>query len=115
MANDKSKVQKFQNTSKIIRIFQFISISLCPKTNTMTKPIELTLSYFGKSISQKSYSSCLHVGDLYKMFKGIMISEFGQDTWDDLTKDKNLIETEVVEPILEEELELDDDVWFLKD
>jgi hypothetical protein len=49
------------------------------------------------------------------MFKGIMISEFGQDTWDDLTKDKNLIETEDVEPILEEELELDDDVWFLKD
>lgn len=86
-----------------------------PKTNTMTKPIELTLSYFGKSISQKSYSSCLHVGDLYKMFKGIMISEFGQDTWDDLTKDKNLVETEDVEPILEGELELDDDVWFLKD
>ena len=81
----------------------------------MTKPIELTLSYFGKSISQKSYSSCLHVADLYKMFKGIMISEFGQDTWDDLTKDKNLIETEDVEPILEGELELDDDVWFLKD
>jgi hypothetical protein len=52
----------------------------------MAKPIELTLSYFGKTISQKQYSSVLHVGDLYKMFKGIMISEFGQDTWDNLTK-----------------------------
>jgi hypothetical protein len=77
----------------------------------MAKPIELTLSYFGKSISQKSYSSCLHVGDLYKMFKGIMISEFGQETWDDLIKDKNLIETEDEELILDEELEM----WFLKD
>ena len=81
----------------------------------MAKPIELTLSYFGKSISQKNYSSCLHVGDLYKMFKGIMISEFGQETWDDLTKDKNLIESEVIEPILEEELELIDGMWLLKD
>jgi hypothetical protein len=81
----------------------------------MTKPIELTLSYFGKTITHKQYSSVLHVADLYKMFRGMMISEFGQDTWDDLTKDKNSIETEVVEPILEEELELDDDVWFLKD
>ena len=77
----------------------------------MAKPIELTLSYFGKSISQKNYSSCLHVADLYKMFKGIMISEFGQETWDDLTKDKNLIETEDEELILDEELEM----WFLKD
>jgi hypothetical protein len=77
----------------------------------MAKPIELTLSYFGRSISQKSYSSCLHVGDLYRMFKGIMISEFGQETWDDLTKDKNLIETEDEELILDEELEM----WFLKD
>lgn len=82
-----------------------------PKTNIMAKPIELTLSYFGRSISQKSYSSCLHVGDLYRMFKGIMISEFGQETWDDLTKDKNLIETEDEELILDEELEM----WFLKD
>jgi hypothetical protein len=45
------------------------------------------------------------------MFKGIMISEFGQETWDDLTKDKNLIETEDEELILDEELEM----WFLKD
>jgi hypothetical protein len=77
----------------------------------MAKPIELTLSYFGKSITQKQYSSVLHVSDLYKMFKGIMISEFGQETWDDLTKDKNLIETEDEELILDEELEM----WFLKD
>jgi len=82
----------------------------------MAKPIELTLSYFGKTISHKQYSSVLHVGDLYKMFKGIMISEFGQDTWDDLTIDKNLIETGDVEPILKEELELDyDGMWVLKD
>jgi len=79
----------------------------------MAKPIELTLSYFGRSISQKSYSSCLHVGDLYRMFKGIMISEFGQETWDDLTKDKNIIEDE---EILDEELELTEDVmWFFED
>jgi len=79
----------------------------------MAKPIELTLSYFGKSISQKNYSSCLHVADLYKMFKGIMISEFGQETWDDLTKDKNIIEDE---EILDEELELTEDVmWFFED
>jgi hypothetical protein len=61
----------------------------------MAKPIELTLSYFGKSISQKSYSSCLHVGDLYRMFKGIMIGEFGQDVWDDITKaqvDKEIVD-----------------------
>jgi hypothetical protein len=61
----------------------------------MAKPIELTLSYFGRSISQKSYSSCLHVGDLYRMFKGIMISEFGQETWDDLTKGQ--IDKEIVD------------------
>ena len=77
----------------------------------MAKPIELTLSYFGKSISQKQYSSVLHVSDLYRMFKGIMISEFGQETWDDLTKDKNIIETEDEELILDEELEM----WFLND
>jgi hypothetical protein len=52
----------------------------------MAKPIELTLSYFGKTITQKQYSSVLHVGDLYKMFRGIIISEFGQDTWDNLTQ-----------------------------
>jgi hypothetical protein len=77
----------------------------------MAKPIELTLSYFGKSISQKNYSSCLHVADLYKMFKGIMISEFGQDTWDDITRDKNVIEVEDIEPVLDKELEM----WFLND
>lgn len=77
----------------------------------MAKPIELTLSYFGKSISQKQYSSVLHVGDLYKMFKGIMISEFGQDTWDNITKDKNVIEVEDIEPVLDKELEM----WFLND
>ena len=77
----------------------------------MGKPIELTLSYFGKSISQKNYSSCLHVADLYKMFKGIMISEFGQDTWDDITRDKNIIEVEDIEPVLDKELEM----WFLND
>lgn len=77
----------------------------------MAKPIELTLSYFGKSISQKNYSSVLHVSDLYKMFKGIMIAEFGQDVWDDITKDKNKIEVEDIEPILDEELEM----WFLND
>lgn len=61
----------------------------------MAKPIELTLSYFGKSITQKQYSSVLHVGDLYKMFKGIMIAEFGQDTWDNITKvqvDKEVVD-----------------------
>jgi hypothetical protein len=67
----------------------------------MAKPIELTLSYFGKSITQKQYSSVLHVGDLYKMFRGIMISEFGQDVWDNLTKEQdkpnNLQETDVDE------------------
>lgn len=57
-----------------------------PKTKIMAKPIELTLSYFGKTITQKQYSSVLHVGDLYKMFRGIIISEFGQDTWDNLTQ-----------------------------
>ena len=77
----------------------------------MAKPIELTLSYFGKSITQKQYSSVLHVGDLYKMFKGIMISEFGQDTWDDITRDKNVIEVEDIEPVLDKELEM----WFLND
>ena len=61
----------------------------------MAKPIELTLSYFGKSITQKQYSSVLHVGDLYKMFKGIMIAEFGQDTWDNITKPQ--IDKEVVD------------------
>lgn len=75
----------------------------------MAKPIELTLSYFGKSITQKQYSSVLHVSDLYKMFKGIMIAEFGQDVWDNITKDKNIIED--VEPVLSEELEM----WFLND
>jgi len=59
---------------------------LNPKTKIMAKPIELTLSYFGKTITQKQYSSVLHVGDLYKMFRGIIISEFGQDTWDNLTQ-----------------------------
>jgi hypothetical protein len=77
----------------------------------MAKPIELTLSYFGKSITQKQYSSVLHVGDLYKMFRGIIIAEFGQDTWDNLTKDKKVIETEDEELILDEELEM----WFLND
>lgn len=77
----------------------------------MAKPIELTLSYFGKSITQKQYSSVLHVGDLYKMFKGIMISEFGQETWDDITRDKNVIEVEDIEPVLDKELEM----WFLND
>ena len=60
----------------------------------MAKPIELTLSYFGKSITQKQYSSVLHVGDLYKMFRGIMIAEFGQDTWDNLTKVQDVPETQ---------------------
>jgi hypothetical protein len=77
----------------------------------MAKPIELTLSYFGKSITQKQYSSVLHVGDLYKMFRGMIIAEFGQDTWDNLTKDKKVIETEDEELILDEELEM----WFLND
>lgn len=67
----------------------------------MAKPIELTLSYFGKTISQKQYSSVLHVGDLYKMFRGMIIAEFGQDTWDNLTKEQgvveNLQEAEMVE------------------
>ena len=61
----------------------------------MAKPIELTLSYFGKSITQKQYSSVLHVGDLYKMFKGIMIAEFGQDVWEDISKPQ--IDKEVVD------------------
>jgi hypothetical protein len=61
----------------------------------MAKPIELTLSYFGKSITQKQYSSVLHVSDLYKMFKGIMIGEFGQDVWDDITKGQ--IDKEIVD------------------
>ena len=61
----------------------------------MGKPIELTLSYFGKSITQKQYSSVLHVSDLYKMFKGIMIAEFGQDVWEDISKPQ--IDKEVVD------------------
>jgi len=61
----------------------------------MAKPIELTLSYFGKSITQKQYSSVLHVGDLYKMFKGIIIAEFGQDVWEDISKPQ--IDKEVVD------------------
>ena len=61
----------------------------------MAKPIELTLSYFGKSITQKQYSSVLHVSDLYKMFRGIIIAEFGQDVWNDITKaqvDKEIVD-----------------------
>jgi hypothetical protein len=79
----------------------------------MAKPIELTLSYFGKTISQKQYSSVLHVGDLYKMFRGIMISEFGQDTWDNLTKVQDKVKhndekEDMIESIVGEDMDFYD-------
>jgi hypothetical protein len=49
-------------------------------------PIVLTLTYFGKSITVKDTSPVLHPGQVMEMFKGIMISTFGQDTWDSLLK-----------------------------
>jgi len=69
----------------------------------MANGIELSLSYFGKKITMKNESPVLHAGELYKMFRSIMIAEFGEDTWDNLTKVQDKIN-----PIIEWEQVLDD-------
>jgi hypothetical protein len=58
------------------------------------KPVVLTLSYFGKTITIRDNSSVLHPGEVMDMFKSIMIPTFGQEIWN------NLIESErsYVEP-----------------
>jgi len=65
----------------------------------MSKSIELSLSYFGKRITVKNYSSVLHAQELYNMFKGIMISEFGEQVWENLTKVQNEKEMDFYELI----------------
>jgi len=48
--------------------------------------IELSLSYFGKKITIKNETPVLHAGELYNMFRSIMIAEFGEGTWNNLTE-----------------------------
>jgi hypothetical protein len=52
----------------------------------MANGIELSLSYFGKKIIMRDNSPVLHAGELYNMFKSMIVSEFGEDTWDNLNK-----------------------------
>jgi len=51
--------------------------------------IELSLSYFGKKIIIKNETPVLHAGELYKMFKGMIVSQFGEDTWNNLTESQD--------------------------
>lgn len=48
------------------------------------KPISLTYSCFGKTITVKHDSSTLSVRDLFDMFKTIFISEFGEKKYNEM-------------------------------
>ena len=46
------------------------------------KPISLSFHYFGKTITVKNDSSVLEVRELFEMFKGIIITSFGEKQWE---------------------------------
>jgi len=45
------------------------------------KPISLTYKCWGKEITTKHDSSVLRVPDLFRMFRSIIVSEFGEQEW----------------------------------
>jgi len=55
------------------------------KTKHMAnKSISLSYNCWGKSITIKHDSSILRVDDLFSMFKGIVIAEYGQKQWEEM-------------------------------
>ena len=63
------------------------------------KSISLSYNCWGKSITIKHDSSVLRVRDLFKMFKTIIVSEYGEEEWtkmllelgdDAISKDKDI-------------------------
>ena len=48
----------------------------------MNKPTQLSFHYFGKTISIKNESDVLHIGEVFDMFRTIIVSEFGQKEWE---------------------------------
>ena len=48
------------------------------------KSISLSYNCWGKSITIKHDSSILRVDDLFSMFKGIVVAEYGQKQWEEM-------------------------------
>ena len=48
------------------------------------KPVSLTLTFFGKSLSVKNDTQVLHAAEVAEMFRTIYTGAFGDKAWKDL-------------------------------
>ena len=49
----------------------------------MEKALTLSAHIMGKTITIKRDTNVIHVGELFNMFKTIIVSEFGERVWED--------------------------------
>jgi hypothetical protein len=63
------------------------------------KPISLTYVNNGKTISIRKDSTVFPLNDLYNFFQQIVITEYGEDTWNEFIEDnwRELVNTNKIQ------------------